>query len=306
MARYVEFFIYLKLMEKPDYKEKICLYCDKPFKPTSAHQMYHRECSVKIRKEKQKHTHKLNRDKNYIKTGFKEKTCFNCGSLYIPTGSQQKYCTICGPKIKEELEQKYKKNWYLENKIYLQEINAKYYQEHKEHIKQQQVEYNKKNQEKQIKYRKNNRAVARKRQNIYIQERRKYDLWFALYLNIRSNFKLYLKNNNISKFKSTIEYIGCTSEELKKHLESKFEPWMNWENYGKYKSKTFNYGWDVDHIKPLSSAKTEDDIYKLWHYTNLQPLCSYINRYKKSNKLDFNLEEFKKTNAEYILATTNI
>jgi len=43
----------------------------------------------------------------------------------------------------------------------------------------------------------------------------------------------------------------------------------------------FNYGWDIDHIIPISSAKTEDDIIKLNHYTNLQPLCSKLNRHIK-------------------------
>jgi len=51
-------------------------------------------------------------------------------------------------------------------------------------------------------------------------------------------------------------------------LESKFEDWMNWDNQGKYNGE-FNYGWDINHIIPISSAKTEDDIIKLNHYTNL-------------------------------------
>jgi hypothetical protein len=35
---------------------------------------------------------------------------------------------------------------------------------------------------------------------------------------------------------------------------------------------------DIDHIVPVSSGKTKDEIIKLNHYTNLQPLCSKINR----------------------------
>lgn len=35
---------------------------------------------------------------------------------------------------------------------------------------------------------------------------------------------------------------------------------------------------NIDHIIPLSSAKTEEDIIKLSHYSNLQPLCSKVNR----------------------------
>lgn len=53
---------------------------------------------------------------------------------------------------------------------------------------------------------------------------------------------------------------------------------MNWDNYGKYKKNEFNYGWDIDHKIPLSTANTIEEIIKLNHYTNLKPLCSKINR----------------------------
>jgi len=45
---------------------------------------------------------------------------------------------------------------------------------------------------------------------------------------------------------------------------------MNFDNYGKYNGE-FNFGWDIDHIIPTSSAKTEEEIIKLNHYTNLKP-----------------------------------
>ena len=57
---------------------------------------------------------------------------------------------------------------------------------------------------------------------------------------------------------------------------------MTWENKGLYNGE-LNYGWDIDHIIPVSSGKTEDDMIKLNHYTNLQPLCSKINRDIKRN-----------------------
>ena len=60
---------------------------------------------------------------------------------------------------------------------------------------------------------------------------------------------------------------------------------MTWDNYGKYNG-SFNYGWDIDHIIPTSSAKNEDDVYRLNNYTNLQPLCSKINRDIKKHKIN--------------------
>jgi 5-methylcytosine-specific restriction endonuclease McrA len=69
--------------------------------------------------------------------------------------------------------------------------------------------------------------------------------------------------------------VGITPKELKEHLEKQFFQGMSWGNYGE---------WHIDHIIPLSSAKTEDEIYKLCHYTNLQPLWAEDNL-RKGNKL---------------------
>jgi len=61
---------------------------------------------------------------------------------------------------------------------------------------------------------------------------------------------------------------------------------MNWDNRGLYNGE-FNYGWDIDHIVPLSTATTEEELIKLCHYTNTQPLCSKINRDIKKNRVDY-------------------
>lgn len=85
------------------------------------------------------------------------------------------------------------------------------------------------------------------------------------------------------KKKGTIpEILGCSLDEFIVYNESKFSPWMTWENYGKYNSE-FNYGWDLDHIKPSVSAINESEAFQLNHYSNFQPLCSKINREIKRN-----------------------
>lgn len=72
--------------------------------------------------------------------------------------------------------------------------------------------------------------------------------------------------------------IGCDWLELLVHLESKFKPGMTRENYGPV--------WHVDHIIPLASAKTEDEIIKLCHYSNLQSLFALEN-FQKGAKINF-------------------
>jgi len=76
----------------------------------------------------------------------------------------------------------------------------------------------------------------------------------------------------------TLELVGCDYEFLIKYIENKFIEGMSWDNYG-------YYGWHIDHIIPVSSVKTEEDIYKLYHYTNLQPLWGKDNLIKSDKIL---------------------
>lgn len=63
---------------------------------------------------------------------------------------------------------------------------------------------------------------------------------------------------------------------------------MNWDNHGKY-TGNYNETWQYDHIIPISSATTEEEIIKLNHYTNFQPLCSKKNQIDKRNKINYNI-----------------
>ena len=89
-----------------------------------------------------------------------------------------------------------------------------------------------------------------------------------------------------SKPTRTEAILGCSYLEFRDYIESLFEPWMTWNNRGYYDG-TPNTGWDIDHITPISTAKDQADIVRLNHHTNLRPLCSYMNRDVKRNKLDF-------------------
>ena len=77
----------------------------------------------------------------------------------------------------------------------------------------------------------------------------------------------------------TFELVGCDFKFLLNYIEEQFIDGMCWDNYG-------YYGWHLDHIKPLSTAKTEKEIYELYHYTNLQPLWAEDNL-RKSNRILF-------------------
>jgi len=128
--------------------------------------------------------------------------------------------------------------------------------------------------------------LLNEKQNKYNKKRKENDPLFKLVANIRSLIYNSINRQGYKKSSKSQEIIGCSFEEFKLHLESKFESWMTWENYGKYNGE-LNYGWDIDHIIPTSSTTSEDGIVKLNHYTNLQPLCSKVNRDIKINKVDY-------------------
>jgi len=111
----------------------------------------------------------------------------------------------------------------------------------------------------------------------YVKNRKATDPLYKLTSNIRSLIRQSFRYRGIKKNTISEKILGCSFEHFKEHLESKFLPWMNWDNYGLYNGE-LNFGWDIDHIIPLSKAITENDIITLNHYTNLQPLCSYTNR----------------------------
>ena len=182
-------------------------------------------------------------------------------------------------RICKECNRLKSKNYREKNRNY----NKEYYS--REDVKKRQAEYmkdyNKNNKELlsiyKKKWRSENKEKVRTQKNEWIKNKEKNDLSFLLGRLIGSAIRKSFRRNRFGKSSKTTEILGCSFEEFKLYIENKFEPWMTWENRGMYNGE-FNYGWDIDHIIPISSAKTEDDIIRLNHYTNLQPLCSKINR----------------------------
>lgn len=169
-------------------------------------------------------------------------------------------------KRKEPLSEEEKLKLKEERELKRKEYEKEYYQKNKEKILEQSKQYFKDNQK--IKQEKNNQRY---------RERRNNDPVFKLRGNIRRGILGMMKRNGFVKKNKTQEILGCTFEEFKIYLESKFESWMNWDNHGKYNGE-LNFGWDIDHIIPQSTAITEEELLKLNHYSNFQPLCSKINR----------------------------
>lgn len=80
-----------------------------------------------------------------------------------------------------------------------------------------------------------------------------------------------IKRGGFTKKSKTYEILGEEWNFVKNYIENLFIDGMTWDNYGE---------WEIDHITPISSGKTEEDVIRLCHYSNLQPLWKKDNRLK--------------------------
>jgi hypothetical protein len=176
-----------------------------------------------------------------------------------------------------ELRKKFRK----ENTEKIKKYRKKEWEKNKNKIKEKTNEWRRNNKDKlklyNKKYRAKNKIKIIERERNYQNNKYKNDLKFKISKTVRGRIYDFLTTKKIRKKCKTFEIIGCTPQELKNYLETKFLNDMSWDNYGVN-------GWHIDHIIPLASAKDENEIYKLCHYTNLQPLWATENL-SKSDKL---------------------
>lgn len=197
--------------------------------------------------------------------------------------------------MENEKRKEYMKKWRETNKEKLAEWYREYRKKNPEVNKKNTKRYRENNPDKAKantkKYKSNNqdkikayREKYKTRRNELELIKKKTDPLYKLKSTIRIAILKSFDRINSKKGTKTVKILGCSYYEFKQYLEAKFEPWMNWDNHGKYNGAEC-YGWDIDHIIPLNTAMTEEDVIKLNHYTNLQPLCSHINRDIKRNKV---------------------
>src|SRR5690606_38899432 len=114
------------------------------------------------------------------------------------------------------------------------------------------------------------------------KEQNKHNLVYKLRKRVSNLVGISIKNNYGAKNGSSISTLPYTIMELKNHLESQFEPWMTWNNWGIYNSKTWDdndsstWTWQIDHIIPQSKLPYDSldhpNFQKCWALENLRPL----------------------------------
>lgn len=151
-----------------------------------------------------------------------------------------------------------KRLWKIANKERERENNKRWYEANRDLVARRKADYYLNNAE-------NEKLRSKIFRKLHPKKRRPKNPQERVIANIRSKVSHIIAGRY--KKSRTEKYIGCSFEELKKHLESQFLPEMTWDNYGQY-------GWHVDHIIPLKAfdLSMESNLYKAWHYSNLQPL----------------------------------
>lgn len=91
-----------------------------------------------------------------------------------------------------------------------------------------------------------------------------------------------LKSERLQKTKHTIEYLDCSVEEFKEHIERCME------ESNKTRPESLKMNWSnihLDHIKPVSRFNLQDpeEFSKCCHWSNIQPLLAQENL-EKNNK----------------------
>jgi len=200
------------------------------------------------------------------------------------------YCKKCHhKKSKEWLENNYSKKlaWLEKNKEKMREYHKEYYNKLKNKNPERLKE---KNRILQSRWRKDNPEKAKERSNEWrgrnpqrlveymrkCNKKRLKRVDYRISNSMRTGIWQAIKGRKEGRKWENL--VGYTLEDLMKHLESKFELWMTWKNYGE---------WEIDHIKPVSlfniTSPEDSEFKKCWALENLQPLGKSINR-KKYNK----------------------
>lgn len=163
-------------------------------------------------------------------------------------------------------EKEYRRTNYVRHREKKLAYKKQYYWDNVEKIGEYNKEYNSRAEVKEAKTKYNRE---------YERNRRANDSLYDFKKNIKSTISRSISSNGYRKKSRTQVILGCSYEFVRRYFERQFTDGMSWDNYGE---------WEIDHIKPMSSAKTEEQAIELNHYTNLQPLWKKDNR-EKNNKI---------------------
>lgn len=167
----------------------------------------------------------------------------------------------------------------------------------KKHLEKSKLnEAKDKNKQRRRQKRLENKEIINARLRGWKKNKRQTDITFYLRNLMSHHVANGLRRNNSSKNGvSSFKHLEYTVGELKQHLESLFEPWMNWNNHGHYKADEWDdndpttWKWQIDHIIPHSTfpytSMEDENFKKCWSLENLRPLSAKQNQSDGASKI---------------------
>ena len=201
-----------------------------------------------------------------------KKVCSKCHKeksiteFYKRSSNLRSYCSQC-----KECMNNSNKKWLKDNSVKVKERTKKYRKNNKEKMKQLNKTWKNTHKEQINEY----------KRNYYYNN--KNDLLYVFKIRTRCLVQRAFKRKGYKKTSKTQEILGCNYKTFIEHLLQTFK-----DNYG--------YEWDtvekvhIDHIIPLSNAKTKEEVLRLNNYKNLQ-LLKELDNLHKSNKLNWSIKE---------------
>jgi hypothetical protein len=251
------------------------------------------------------------------------KTCRQCGEtkpleLFRRQRNQCKKCEYENSRTYIKNNKEKNKAWrqksYQKNKDAITLKSREYYRKNKEAVKLKNAEYRAKNSDKvkdtlkkyyikhrddiavyHKQYRKKNSSVIAEKKKRYEKRRSKTDMAFKLRRSVRNAVYCAILRADSKKNGSILKYLPYSIDDLKAHLESLFEPWMSWDNWGVYDSETWDdndpttWTWQIDHIIPQSAliydSMEHPNFQKCWALDNLRPYSAKDNIIECNRKI---------------------
>jgi hypothetical protein len=219
------------------------------------------------------------------KTGYSS-SCKSCRKVFIELNKdrikeQRLRYVNANKELVDERGRVYKQN----NRDKINASKRAYRKENAEEMRKKDREYYAKNKlkirEQNKKRYEKNKSEINKKQREYEANRKASDPLYKLKGKLRKMIHKVISRGGYTKKSSCNEILGCDWDKLKTHLEETFE-----YNYGIPRAFLNWRDTHIDHVIPLDLAETEDDLYYLNNYTNLQLLYAEDNL-EKSSKLDW-------------------
>jgi len=176
-------------------------------------------------------------------------------------------------KKNAEYRKKYMDDYLEKHREERRAYDRKHYQENKDRIKKQKLAHYHKNKEEICRRKRLSFHLIKDQRTEYIRNKRRSDPYTRMVDNLRRRINAFFRSSGGKKPTNTTSLLGADYQTVKKHIEGQFTDGMNWGNHSLR-------GWHIDHIIPLCTAKNEEELLSLFHYTNLQPLWAKDNQSK--------------------------